>query len=77
MMPLISTVTGGVLSLPSVSYDKQTMLAMPDNRIIIASTAVRKNLVNKEFIKSCTSPPVTLSDEQFWLLDIKVVLRRN
>lgn len=76
MMPLISTVTGGVLSSPSVSYDKQTMLAMPDSRIIMASTAVRQSLVNKEFIDLHLAHS-HLSDEQYWLLHIKVVLRGN
>jgi hypothetical protein len=43
-------VTGGVASLPSASYEKHTMLAMPDSRIIMASTALRKHLARSEFI---------------------------
>ena len=51
-IPLNSIVTGGVLSSPSASYEKQTMLAIPDSRSIMASTALRKHFVRNEFI-SC------------------------
>jgi len=49
-MPLNSIVTGGVLSSPSASYEKQTMLASPESKSIMASTAHRKHLVRNEFI---------------------------
>ena len=75
--PLNSIVTGGVLSSPSASYEKQTMPAIPESRSIMASTAQRKHLVRSEFIVVTIVDADHCGDESFCLSDIKGVLTAN
>jgi hypothetical protein len=75
--PLNSIVTGGVLSSPSASYEKQIMLASPESRSIMASTAQRKHLVRSEFMVVTIVGAEHCGDESFCSRDIKAVLTAN